>query len=57
MLTKVAHGFRVASVEVSTHHPAVPFSHAACGTALENVDTAILDILNRRHLLEEYVHR
>ena len=57
MFTKVARGFRVASVEVSTHHPAIHFPHAVCSTTLENMNTAILDILDRWCLLEEYIHR
>jgi hypothetical protein len=57
MLAKVAGGFGITSVEVSTHHSAVAFAHATGCGALENVDAAIVDVCDGGCLVEEHIHR
>lgn len=57
MLAKVAGGFGIASVKVSTYHATVSFALATCHGTLKNVDVAIIDVCDGGSLFEEHIHR
>jgi hypothetical protein len=57
MLAKVAGGLGVTGVQVTTNHMPIPLPLAVLGIALEDMNTVLPDIFDRRGGLEECVDR
>jgi len=53
MLAKVSGRLGITRVKVTTNHATVPLSLAVFGTALKNMDTALIDIFNGRFGFKE----
>jgi hypothetical protein len=56
MLTKISGGLAITRVKVTTDHSAIHLSLAMFGQALENMDTALIDIFNGRRGFKEGVY-
>jgi hypothetical protein len=57
MLAKVAGGLRVTCVKVTSDHTAISFPLAVLSIALEDMNTALIDIFDQRGGPEEDVDR
>ena len=57
MFPEVTRGFRVAGVKVAAHVTTIATSLATFGSALEDMDTSAVDILDGWSWLEEHVNR
>jgi hypothetical protein len=53
MLAKIPSRLTITRVKITTDKAAVPFTLAVFGTALENMDTAVINIFDGRGGFEE----
>ena len=56
MFAEVTRGFRITGVKVVAHIAAIATSLATFGSALEDMDTSAVDVLNGWSRLEEHIN-